>query len=80
MECKEFRELLTYVGCDKIDDTDIPHRTKATQLVFQEYEKRNTAQKERMKVCTVIDAPVVIKLTFGSELSWTRVNHNGHVE
>jgi hypothetical protein len=35
-----------YVGAGNIEDWDIPHWTKATQLIFEEYEKCNREQKE----------------------------------
>lgn len=38
------------VGSKNIKNKDIPHRTKATQIIYEEFNKRNTAQKERLKV------------------------------
>ncbi|KAF5375704.1 hypothetical protein D9615_009361 [Tricholomella constricta] len=39
VECPEFRELLDYLGNDKIDDDDIPHRTKIMQMIYDEHQK-----------------------------------------
>ena len=50
VKCQEFWDLPTYVGCENIEDKDIPHCAKATQLVFEEYEECNEKQKERTKV------------------------------
>ncbi|KAF5383852.1 hypothetical protein D9615_003798 [Tricholomella constricta] len=33
------RELLDYLGNDKINDDDIPHRTKITQMIYDEHQK-----------------------------------------
>ena len=35
-----------YLEAGNIEDRDIPHRTKATQHIFEEYEKCNREQKE----------------------------------
>ncbi|KAF5372361.1 hypothetical protein D9615_009320 [Tricholomella constricta] len=39
VECPELRELLNYLGNDKINDDDIPHRTKITQMIYDEHQK-----------------------------------------
>jgi hypothetical protein len=51
LECPEFRALLLYLGDGKMDDTDLPHRTKMTQMVLDEYRKEYNKTKSDLKVC-----------------------------
>jgi hypothetical protein len=37
VECPEFRKFLLYIGDGKIVDKDIPHRTKVTNMIHEEY-------------------------------------------
>lgn len=37
LECKEFRDILLYLREDKIDDSDLPHCTKMTQMILEEF-------------------------------------------
>jgi len=41
LECPEFRELLLYIGENKLDEDDLPHRTKATIMILEEYKKKH---------------------------------------
>lgn len=52
MECPEFRELLLYLGDGKIDDTELPHRTKITQMILDEYRKEYNKAKDDLKACS----------------------------
>ncbi|KAG9012889.1 hypothetical protein FRB90_006446 [Tulasnella sp. 427] len=39
LECREFRNLLTYIS-DHLDDSDIPHRTKLTNDIIELYKAK----------------------------------------
>lgn len=49
LECPEFRELMLYLGTEKIEDKDLPHRHKMTDMIFEAYKKRMEATIEEMK-------------------------------
>jgi hypothetical protein len=51
LECPEFRDLLLYLGDGKISNADVPHRTKLTQMVLEEYWREYNKIKEDLKVC-----------------------------
>jgi len=53
LECPEFRELLLYLGDGKIDDSNVPHRTKVTQMVLDTYHKEHSNIKVDLRVCLV---------------------------
>ncbi|KAG1737505.1 uncharacterized protein EDB91DRAFT_1040512, partial [Suillus paluster] len=40
---------LLYLGDGKIDDTELPHRTKITQMVLDEYRREYNRAKDDIK-------------------------------
>ena len=55
--------MLTFVGSKNIENKDIPHRMKAMQIIYEEFNKQNTAQKERLKVGHSYAKVSCVKLT-----------------
>lgn len=53
VECPELRELLVYIGNDTIDDDDILHRTKITQMLFEEHQAMRQQIMAELRVCYV---------------------------
>jgi hypothetical protein len=51
LECQEFRELLLYLGEDKIDDSDLPHCTKMTLIIFEEFKAEHKRICGDLQVC-----------------------------
>jgi hypothetical protein len=52
LECQEFRELLLYLGEDKIDDSDLPHRTKMTLMILEEFKAEHKRICGDLQVCS----------------------------
>lgn len=50
MDNDEFRDLLRYLGSGHVRDTDIPHRTKTSNLIMEAFETRFTMMLEDIKV------------------------------
>ncbi|KAG5636164.1 hypothetical protein DXG03_005096, partial [Asterophora parasitica] len=36
-DCQEFWDILLYLGGDKINDKDLPHCTKMTKMILEEF-------------------------------------------
>lgn len=50
MDCPEFRDLLLYVSQGLLDDCDIPHRTKITEVIGQRFKEEYVKMVERLQV------------------------------
>lgn len=50
VECPEFRELLLYLGEGKIQDKNLPHRTKLTEMILNEFRTEYCKIKDDLKV------------------------------
>jgi hypothetical protein len=67
VDCKEFRDFALY-GRDDVRDSDLPHRTKLTELVFKTYETEHLKLKSDLDVC-------VLWITSHSLLTLAHRNH-----
>lgn len=50
VECPEFRDLILYLN-DEITDSDIPHRTKITEFIFELFSMQYRKLVEELQVC-----------------------------
>ena len=58
MDCNEFWELLLYLGEHKIDDRTLPHWTKLTAMILEEYKKEHQKITESLSVSRLIPFPI----------------------
>lgn len=55
VECPEFRDLLLYLNSD-LGEHDLPHRTKLTELIFEQFRHHYADMRSELKVIRHIAA------------------------
>jgi hypothetical protein len=55
VECPELRDLLLYLNED-LEDSDIPHRTKLTELIFKSFDREFKCLVDHIQVSTSLAA------------------------
>ncbi|KAJ8453438.1 hypothetical protein ONZ45_g19719 [Pleurotus djamor] len=71
LDCQEFRDVLAYLGADKITNGDIPHRTKITIDILHEFEAEQQRLREEME-------RAIGRVSFTSDI-WSDPNLDGYM-
>ena len=51
LKCQEFWELLLHLGKDRIDKGELPHRTKMTLMILEEFKAEHERIRNNLQVC-----------------------------
>lgn len=78
IECPELRALLLYLGSD-LTDTQIPHRTKLTNLIVRRYVEEHEKLLEDVRVCLPVVVCMALQLVTFSQNSIGRVSWTADV-